>query len=131
MTDLGEWLAAQGGRRREPGVWDCCAMPAEWAIECGRPDPMALWRGTYATDEEAEERIAEAGGLAALFAIGMDDAGIREVADPEMGDIGVISLGAHEAGALFTGRRWAFVPLGRGLTFSSLDLSSVLRVWRP
>lgn len=131
MTDLGEWLAAQAGRRREAGVWDCCCMPAEWAIECGHPDPMARGRGTYASDEEAEERIAEAGGLSNLFAMAMEDAGIREVSEPEAGDIGVIRIGDEEAGAIFTGRRWAFVPKGRGFAFSSIDPALVVRIWRP
>ncbi|KQX18425.1 MULTISPECIES: DUF6950 family protein [unclassified Sphingomonas] len=131
MADLGEWLSEQGARRREPGIWDCCAMPAEWAVACGRPDPMARWRGTYGTDAEAEERITEAGGLTALFAMGMEDAGIREVSDPQAGDIGVIMIGGEEAGAVFTGRRWAFVPGGRGLAIGSVDPASIIRIWRP
>lgn len=128
---LGPYLEELLGARRQAGIHDCCTLPANWAIACGRPDPMQRWRGTYLTDEEAERMIGDAGDLAMLFDVGMDDAGIREVSDPECGDIGVVELLGHQAGAIFTGRRWAFVPATRGLGFVSLDPGAVLRLWRP
>lgn len=128
---LGEYLEKLLGAQRQSGIHDCCTFPANWAIACGRADPMQLWRGVYSTDEEAEAIIAEAGDLSLLFAIGMDEAGIREVSDPETGDIGVIDLLGYQAGAIFTGRRWAFVPASRGIGFVSIDSSSIIRIWRP
>jgi len=92
---------------------------------------MAEWRGQYTTDVEAEEIIADAGGLAGLFATGMSLAGIpRTYDDPQEGDIAVISIDGEEAGAIFTGRRWAFVP-ERGWGAVSLDPSAILVRWRP
>jgi len=129
---LGSYLEALVSIERLPGVHDCVTLPADWALACGRPDPARRWRGAYRTDEEASVIIAQDGGLAALFALGMEDAGIPEVSVPPLaGDIGVIDLMGFEAGAIFTGRRWAFVPASRGLGFVSLDASAVRRAWRP
>lgn len=123
---LGEFLAEAARRRRIAGVWDCCTFPAEWAMRNGHPDPMAKWRG-YESETEAEHLIAEAGGLDVLFAEGL--AGL-EATDLRAGDIGVIGVGAEQAGAVFTGKRWAIV-LDRGLGFTSIEPEHVLRVWRP
>lgn len=151
MTTLGEYLQQGGAQRRTAGVWDCCTFPANWAVLCGRADPMAKWRDTYTTEEEAEAIIAQAadsgaglcrGGLESLFFEGMWEAGIPEIdIGPQLapgapveglvaGDIAVLNIGGEEAGGIFTGRRWAFVP-DRGLGFVSLDRDCLARVWRP
>lgn len=142
---LGDYLEAAGHRRRSEGTHDCCTFPADWAVALGNPDPMAKWRGTYSTDEEAEHLIAEAarrgeglgrGGLEMLFAEGMWAAGIPEIHDGqpgpdfEPGDIAVVNLAGNEAGAIYTGKRWAFVP-DRGLGFVSLEPECIARAWRP
>lgn len=150
MTTLGDYLAAGGSRRRTAGAFDCCTFPADWAVLCGHPDPMAKWRGTYSTEAEAEDLIAAAadageglgrGGLEMLFKEGMWEAGIPEIDGSrnsggdvpppfEMGDIAVVNIAGNEAGAIFTGKRWAFVP-DRGLGFVSLDRECIVRAWRP
>lgn len=132
MSDLGQFLADGAARRREPGAWDCCTFPAAWALEAGCADPMAAWRGEYSSEVEAEFLIADAGGLDVLFAQGMAAAGIPTVeGEPyRMGDIGVVRLLDDYAGAIFTGRRWAFVA-DRGLAFVSLDADCVIAAWRP
>jgi len=67
--------------------------------------------------------------LAIICDAGMAQAGIPErIGKPVSGDIGVLILGEHEAGAIFTGRRWAFVA-ERGLAFASVDPDCVLRKW--
>lgn len=131
MTALGEFLEAGAARQREPGVWDCCAFPAEWAMAAGCPDPMAEWRGAYTTELAGEHLAEQDGGLVALFDRGMAAAGIPAVDDAwRPGDIAVVELLGRQAGAVFSGRRWAFVA-ARGLAFASLDAECVLRVWRP
>lgn len=133
MGDLGPFLRDSTAKRRQAGAWDCCTFPAAWAIEAGERDPMAAWRGEYDSEADAEFLIADAGGLDALFAQGMAAAGIREIdaAGPfEPGDIGVVKLLEQEAGAVFAGKRWAFVA-DRGLAFVSLDADCIVRAWRP
>ena len=129
MADLGQFLQAGARRARQPAVWDCCAFPAAWALElCGR-DPMAAWRTAYDT-ESGGERIAEQHGLANLFADGFGGIGWREI-DPghwQPGDVAVIDIMGRQAGAIFTGPRWAFVA-ARGLAFAHLDDECVLRAW--
>ena len=142
---LGDYLEAAGHQRRKEGTHDCATFPAGWAMLCGHPDPMAKWRGTYASDEEAEHVIAEAarrgeglgrGGLEMLFAEGMWDAGVPEIYDGQpgpdfaLGDIAVVNLAGNEAGAIFAGKRWAFVP-DRGIGFVTLPPCAIVRAWRP
>lgn len=126
--DLGEFLILNGRRRREAGAHDCCTFPAAWAMANGWNDPMAAWRGVYSTESEAAEVIEAAGGLAVLFACGMTSVGIGERHEAPMpGDIGVILVG-QEAGAIFTGKRWAFVA-DRGLAFGSVESEAVVGLW--
>lgn len=130
MTDLGAFLQSNLERRREPEAWDCCGMPAAWSMACGTADPMADWRGRYRTDAEAEDILAGAGGLIGLFGSGLESVGWRPTLDePEAGDLAVITLLDEEAGALYTGRRWAFVAT-RGLGFVSLERDCIARTWR-
>ena len=128
MPDLGAYLQRAGMMRRVSGVHDCCAFPADWAIECGWPDPMAAWRGAYGTEAEAEALIFDAGGLVPLFSAGMEMAGLPEADEPHVGDIGVVSLLGEEAGAIFTGKRWAFAA-DRGIACASLEPGAVLKCW--
>lgn len=127
---LGLFLEEAGSRKREPGIWDCCTMPAEWTMACGHPDPMAEWRGMYATEHEGERLMAEAGGLHQLYLRGFASIGLglcRELWAE--GDVGIVRVLGHEAGAVFTGKRWALVA-DRGLAFVSLDPADVTHVWR-
>lgn len=126
---LGDYLLEVGSKPRVAGAHDCATLPAGWAIVCGHPDPMAKWRG-YTSEAEAEELIAAAGGLVALFNEGLVEAGCPVVTDPRAGDIGVVSMFGEEAGSIFTGRRWAFVA-DRGLTFATIGPEHISRVWRP
>ena len=131
MADLGAFLRDATTRAREPGVWDCCAFPSAWALACGFPDPMAAWRGSYATEADGERIATESGGLVPLFVRGMGGAGLPDATAPwQEGDIAVVSLLGREAGAVFTGRRWSFVG-PRGMAFASLDDECVLRAWGP
>lgn len=127
MKKLGPWLVANN-RRRCSGIWDCCAAPAAWAIDNGHADPMQEWRGEYASEDEGEEFIAKAGGLIELFDKGMNSAGIAETSDVKEGNIGILQIGEHEAGAIYTGKRWALVT-DRGWLFVSMDNECVLKMW--
>lgn len=129
MTDLGAFLQANLARRRDAGTWDCCGMPAEWSMALGTADPMAAWRGLYASDVEAEEILAREGGLAGIFGAGLEGVGWQPVTEPQAGDVGVVALLDDEAGALYTGRRWAFVAT-RGLGFASLERDAISHIWR-
>ncbi len=122
---LGEYLAAAAKR---PWGWrehDCCTLPAHWA---GVPLPE------YGNEAEAEAMIAAAGGLAPLW--DRASAGRAEPIAPhqlEPGDVGVIELIAPdmtvvEVGAIWTGKRWAFVPRSGGIA----GVSTVcMKAWRP
>lgn len=129
MTDLGQWLRTNADRSRDAGVWDCSTFPAAWVMANGLPDPMAQWRGTYATDEDAMRLVEQEGGLCALFARAMASVGARpNDGAPSAGDIGVASVFGLEAGAIFTGKRWAFV-MDRGMAFVTMAPEHIVAVW--
>jgi len=128
MIDLGQWLIAHGKTKRVAGLWDCCAMPAQWCMDNGYPDPMAYWRGLYATEDEGDEWIAKAGGLTELFVKGMASVGISTTAIASPGVIGTLKVGDDEAGAIYTGKRWALVA-NRGIAFVSFTSDDVVQMW--
>lgn len=121
--DLGEYLIAASRKKHVYGAWDCCVFPADWIVANGWPDPMAEWRGGYVDASAADD------GLVPLAASGLAGVGMPFTAAPILGDVGVISVLGQEAGAIFTGRRWALVA-PRGLAFISADPAIVVRAWR-
>lgn len=120
---LGDYLAEAARKRHVYGVHDCCTFPADWAVLNGWQDPMAEWRSGYINAAPAQD------GLLPLFAEGMDGVGIPRTSDITEGDIGVVTIFGHEAGAIFTGRRWALVA-PRGMAFTTADPSIVSASWR-
>lgn len=119
--NLGDYLKEAAGRRWDPGTHDCTAWPARWAgVELPR----------YSTDEEGQALIAYAGGLLPLWEGAIGER-FRRVDEPEEGDVGIIAAIAADhkvtaVGAIFTGKRWAFVT-ARGLVCAS---ATPLAVWR-
>lgn len=129
MIDLGQWLRRNATQVRDAGEWDCCTFPAAWVIDNGLPDPMTQWRGTYATEDEAMCLVEREGGLCSLFARAMASVGAcANDGTPAAGDIGVASLHGLEAGAVFTGKRWAFVT-DRGMAFVTIAPEHIAAAW--
>jgi hypothetical protein len=129
MTTLGDFLRQRLAWPRKAGEHDCATLPAAWAMQRGRVDPMASWRG-YSSEAEAEEIIFDAGGLVTLFEASLIAVGCKAVEEPQEGDIGVLSIAGEEAGSIFTGSRWVLVT-DCGLAFVAMPTSHVSRVWRP
>ncbi|NBC37369.1 hypothetical protein GTZ99_12490 [Novosphingobium sp. FSY-8] len=123
--DLGSYLAQAAMRHHQVGIWDCCIFPADWVVANGYPDPMADWRGTYASEAAADTR----GGIEEAFLTGMERAGLSLAAEPLSGDVGLIEVAGQHAGAIWTGRRWAFVA-PRGLAVASVAPEYVIGIWR-
>jgi len=104
--------------------WNCSTLAADWCLALGHPDFAAAWREI--TDPIECEVTAQA-GLLALWDIGIGDR-LPAVTDLEPGDIAVVALGPIEAGAIWTGERFA-IRTQRGLHFT--DSLTVLKAWRP
>lgn len=116
---LGDYLVEAARRPHDWAVHDCCTFPAGWALTWGLGDPMAAWRGRYASEADAEALIHDAGGLLALWERGAASIGVARVDALQAGDVGVISCftaeGHTEAGGIWTGKRWALLcPAGLG-----------------
>lgn len=125
--NLGEYLQSLGSKRRHPARHDCATLPCDWAVIQGFADPMAKWRDGYDTEQGAEQLIASAGGLLAMFEEGYRDVELRS-GPPRRGDVAVISVLGFEAGSIFTGERWVVVG-ERGIAFTPLPDRAVLKVW--
>lgn len=110
-------------------AWNCSTLPADWCLALGHPDFAAAWRDvTDPTECEAVPRAA--GGLVALWDKGIGTA-LPPVDEPQPGDIAVISALGLEAGAIWTGERWA-IRAPRGLHFiASGPHVAIVKAWRP
>jgi hypothetical protein len=109
--------------------WNCSTLVADWLIECGYPDFAKDLRDV--TDPRECVVVAqEHGGLGRLWE-GLFKGSVPWADEPlQPGDIAVVTIGEHEAGAIFTGERWA-LRLTHGLAFASPALLSISRAWRP
>lgn len=124
--DLAEFLAAQ--MRAPAEAWNCCTLPADWAIERGHPDFAAAWRGV--TDAGLCGTVADsAGGLVHLWDQGIGNV-LPSVSDLAPGDIGVITEHRLEAGAIWTGDRWV-MRTARRLLFVHPISVDLIKAWRP
>lgn len=121
---LGEFLTAAAADR---GPWNCSTLPADWCLALGYPDFAAKWRGVV-DPPECEE--AAAAGLAPLWEEGIGGALAEAEAPFAEGDIGVVRAHGLEAGAVFTGERWA-LRLPRGLAFARIEPEMIVKAWRP
>lgn len=123
---LGEFLNLQ---RRPASAWNCSTMPADWCMALGYPDFAADWRETI-NPNVCDAAAADAGGLLVLWDAGIGDS-LRVVADePDAGDIAVIEAMGAQAGAIFTGDRWALRGQ-RVLHFLASEQVRVIKAWRP
>lgn len=121
---LGDFLRAAA---RDQGPWNCSTFPADWCIALGHPDFAAEWRDI--TEEAECQAVAAGGKLLELWERGIARR-IPNVSDFLSGDIGVLSRAGVEAGAIYTGERWA-VRSDRGLAFLMLPTTAILKAWRP
>lgn len=119
---LGDFLKGVGR-----GDWNCSTLPADWCLALGHPDFASDWRGI--TDPDECEAISVR-GLVALWERGIGDALPVAVSPYRPGDIAVIRAHGLEAGAIFTGERWA-LRSARGFTALPLDDEHIVKAWRP
>lgn len=125
MTDLGAFLKAACA---DSSPWNCSTLAADWCLSLGYPDLAAEWRGIV-DPGPCEAVPAEAGGLVALWDRGIGQS-LPAVSTLLAGDIAVVQFGDYEAGAIFTGERWA-IRGPRCVHFVALQTVVPLKVWRP
>lgn len=100
---------------------DCCRWVDRWVQARGHGSPIAALGLVYDSERSAMRRIAEGGGLAALWQNGMARLGIMPTDVLTVGAVGVIQratlCGQDEAAAIWTGERWVTLGL-RGLDYA-------------
>lgn len=124
---LADYLRAAAARPFAFGSHDCCTFPGDWVLAQTGFDPVAKWRGRYDSEEGARNFILSAGGIAMLWADGLDGIA-QETSAPQAGDIGIIEMPCGEAGGIFTGKRWAFLS-NRGVHYASIEPQAVQVIW--
>lgn len=112
---------------RDPAPWNCSTFPADWCIALGHHDFAAPWRHIV---EPAECDAAAAGGLLALWEMGIPNRIPIAEAPFRAGDIAIIRRAGLEAGAIFDGERWA-LRTDRGVAFITLPDTAIVKAWRP
>lgn len=131
--DLAHFLA---DRAKPPldfgyGRSDCLLTLADWVLNVRGFDPAEAFRGSYASQAEAEAIIAAHGGMATLIAAAIDGR-LAATDTPSAGDIGVVLVptlqGRAEAGAIFCGQRWAVPRTGGGHCLLTADAVAVWQV---
>lgn len=131
---LGDFLNSAANDR---GPWNCSTLAADWCVALGHPDFAAEWRDMV-DPVACETAPAEAGGLVALWERGIGEAlpFLRSGSDAPSfmwmmrGDIAVVSGAGLEAGAIWTGEKWA-IRASRGLHFIPRQAVAVAKAWRP
>jgi hypothetical protein len=123
---LGDFLLAAA---KSNGQWHCSTLAADWCIVLGYPDFAAQWRHV-SEPSECERHPYEAGGLVNLWDQGIGSS-LPLASKPYLaGDIGVVARCGIEAGAIYTGERWA-LQNADGLTSLALPDAAVRKAWRP
>jgi len=123
---LGEFLRH---RATESAPWNCSTLPADWCVHLGHPDFAAAWRGIV-DRVDGEDCTAAAGGLVNLWERGLSGALPEVLDDLSPGDVAVVRVFNFEAGAIWTGQRWA-LKTKHGLHFAAADQVELIMAWRP
>lgn len=131
LADWPERLAALvEARRLAPFAWgsqDCCLFAADAVQAATGADPAAFWRGTYASEAEAEALLGMKGledrVAAVLAAFGARDcpAGFAQ-----RGDVALVLAGNQPTMGVVLGETVA-APGPEGLVF--LPRAAILRAW--
>lgn len=105
-------------RRNEPFTWgahDCATFAADGVVALTGADPLAGLRGAWASEEEANEVIAQGGGLEALLASQMAAAEMPEI-DPRLaqrGDVVLLEVGNQLVVGIVAGTTVAVTGVAR------------------
>ena len=135
MTPRAKALAAEcAALECEPVVWgqsDCSTWPARWVADITERD---VTYPAYASREQADEAIAAAGGLDALWRMVAAEVGLAAIAlpaeEPELGDIGLVRTRAFGVVGGVFGRGVFFWRADPGVRALTIRPSTLVAAWR-
>lgn len=123
---LGEYIREATCRRFQWGVHDCCTFAAQWIERLTGRNPMADIP-IYASDAEAEDFIAGAGGLVELWSGVLE--GYAVPCEPIRGSIGIVRMAnGHEIGGIRSEERWVFLT-DAGIKAMTIPSERVIAAW--
>lgn len=136
MQNLAAFLRTQARRRFDWASAHCLALPADWLVLNGLPDPAEPWRVEVVDEATARAALDRAGGLEALATTAMAAIVARPLPAHAVrrGDVGVVRVmgpdGPDMAGGIFAGARWA-VRSPRGIWIGRADCALAWTFERP
>ncbi len=114
------------------GVSDCLMSPADYWLKATGRDPAAAWRGSYSTDEQMRQILADNGGAFRLMRDGLDGVDAERVDLPEAGDVVCVDFKSDQVGGMCVGAKAALRFAERpGFALLPLSRLDVLGAWRP
>lgn len=118
---LAEW-------RKTHFVWgqsDCLLAVADYIVECGGQDGGAAYRGTYATEDQANDIVRSVGGFEALI----DATGIEQTDEPKEGDVCVCILLNKPTAGIHTSGGVAFRHKNKGVVEINERFIKIVQSW--
>lgn len=114
----------------KPFVWgatDCAATADRWVELAAGRSPLSIYGRSYSGREEAEQWLAERGGIAIALCRVMRASGFARAQEPQSGDVGLIVHKAKLCVAIHAGRLW----FSRDETgFIGAPLGCAWKAWR-
>lgn len=108
------------------GKTDCMTSLADYARICGYPDAAVDFRGTYSTEEEADDLMLRNGNFLFMF----EKIGMTPVSSPERGDVVIALMPNGLTAGLHTGHSVA-MRMPRGCAQLNVPFARIKRAWRP
>ena len=132
QTALADFLHSKLSQPFQWGVNDCCLFSADWCVVAGKGDPMADFRGKYASAREAIALWRNVGGYAVEGPRRFEEMGFLLVENPRgfsrRGDIALFHSSPHHTafGIIEGGGIWGLAPSG----VNRIPMDKALKVWR-
>lgn len=135
LTEIRVFMQQQSGIPFRWGQSDCLLFCAEWIKQRTGIDVGTCFRGTYATEQEAQALIVRHGGFAALAEAAFERAGAQcprlERRQLEAGAVGIVADPDtwQMRGGVCTGRGW-IMKSPEGVFADQTGRLLIVRAWR-
>jgi hypothetical protein len=121
-----EFLAAESRSPFRWGETDCASMVDRWIALRTGSSPLDAFGRRHSNEADAQEWLAEPGGLLRAFRQAMCAVSARETKDPVEGDVGLAIRGRKLCSAIHAGSHWVSRD-AEG--FMAMPHNSFLRAW--
>lgn len=125
--DIAAFIRAEAARPFCWGTTDCARTADRWVLAATGRSPMAVFGRVHGGQRDAEDWLAEPGGIAVATNRIMRSAGFARTRSPVAGDVGLVVHKGKLCMAIHAGRCW-FSRDETGLI--GAPLSACWKAWR-